>query len=244
MTAPTPASAFLHSATMVKAGVYLLARLYPTLGDSDFWFWGLTTIGLTTALVGSLNAVRQRDLKGILAYATVSWLGTLIFLLGQPHREGYLAALVGIIAHALYKSPLFMVAGAIDHAAGTRNLDRLHAQFGGLWRRMPGAAVTATLAALSMAGVIPFLGFVAKELLLEVSLETHSQVIFVAVFVAAAFTVTAALILTLDLFFQPAIAGPAHAPAHVADATVHAAIHASEHNRMRDTVGAFIPSIA
>lgn len=229
MTAPTPASAFLHSATMVKAGVYLLARLYPTLGDSDFWFWGLTSFGLMTALVGALNAVRQRDLKGLLAYATVSWLGILVFLLGQPHSEGYVAALVGIIAHALYKSPMFMVAGAVDHATGTRNLDRIHAQFGGLLRRMPGAAITTVLAALSMAGVVPFLGFVAKELLLEVSLESHKYWIFGGVFVAAAFTVTAALIVTWDLFFQPAVANNTTAPEAHASATATSDTHDAEH---------------
>lgn len=201
MTAPTPASAFLHSATMVKAGVYLFARLYPTLGDTDLWFAGLTTIGLLTMFVGAINAIRQRDLKGLLAYATVSWLGTLVFLLGLPHHEGYVAAMVGIIAHALYKSPLFMVAGAIDHATGTRNIDKL----GGLLRRMPGAAATTVIAGLSMAGIIPFLGFVAKESLLEVVVETHNNLFLVVVLAAAALTVTAEFILMWDVFFRPAI---------------------------------------
>lgn len=206
MTAPTPASAFLHSATMVKAGIYLLARLYPTLGDSDLWYTGLTTFGLLTLLVGSFNAIRQRDLKGLLAYATVSWLGTLVLLLGMPHREGYIAAMVGIIGHALYKSPLFMVAGAIDHATGTRNLDRL----GGLLRKMPGAAVTSVIAGLSMAGIIPLLGFVAKETLLEVLLETGSVILLGGVLISAAFTVTAAAIFVWDVFFAPAKQSQGH----------------------------------
>jgi NADH:ubiquinone oxidoreductase subunit 5 (subunit L)/multisubunit Na+/H+ antiporter MnhA subunit/multisubunit Na+/H+ antiporter MnhB subunit len=200
MTAPTPASAFLHSATMVKAGVYLFARLYPTLGDTDFWALCLTTVGLVTMLIGAFNTIRNRDLKGLLAFATVSWLGTLVFLLGLPHREGYVAAIVGIIGHALYKSPLFMVAGAVDHAAGTRNIDRL----GGLRNKLPMAALTTVIAGLSMAGVIPLLGFVAKELLLEVVEETHNTVALLVVLASAAFTVTAALILIWDVFFRPA----------------------------------------
>jgi multisubunit Na+/H+ antiporter MnhB subunit len=152
-------------------------------------------------LVGALNAIRNRDLKGLLAYATVSWLGTLVFLLGLPHYEGYVAALVGIIAHALYKSPLFMVAGAIDHATGTRNIDRL----GGLLRRMPGAAATALIAGLSMAGLIPFLGFVAKELLLEAVVETHNLLFLAGVLLSAALTATAIFIFIWDLFFRPTV---------------------------------------
>lgn len=220
MTAPTPASAFLHSATMVKAGVYLLARLYPTLGDTDLWLAGLTTIGFLTLLVGAFNAIRQRDLKGLLAYATISWLGTLVFLLGLPHGEGYVAALVGIIAHALYKSPLFMVAGAVDHATGTRNIDHL----GGLMRRMPDAAATAMIAALSMAGVIPFLGFVAKEALLEAVVESHNNLFLTGVLISAVFTVTAALIFVWDVFVRPAAQGGG-ANDHHADHGEHAESH-------------------
>ena len=225
MTAPTPASAFLHSATMVKAGVYLFARLYPTLGDTDLWFVGLTTIGLLTMFVGALNAIRNRDLKGLLAYATVSWLGTLVFLLGLPHGEGYVAALVGVIAHALYKSPLFMVAGAIDHATGTRNIDRL----GGLLRRMPGAAATTVIAGLSMAGIIPFLGFVAKESLLEVVVETHNNLFLAIVLAAAALTVVAELILMWDVFFRPAVAQAADAVQDESHGEHHAE-HGGDHH--------------
>jgi NADH:ubiquinone oxidoreductase subunit 5 (subunit L)/multisubunit Na+/H+ antiporter MnhA subunit/multisubunit Na+/H+ antiporter MnhB subunit len=217
MTAPTPASAFLHSATMVKAGIYLLARLSPTLGEGALWFSALTTIGLVTMLLGAVTAVRQRDLKGLLAYATVSWLGTLVFLLGLPHGEGYAAALVGIIAHALYKSPLFMVAGAIDHAQGTRIIDRL----GGLWKKMPGAGVTAIIAGLSMAGIIPLLGFVAKEVLLESTLESHSTLFLIGVVVTASFTVAAALIFVWDVFFRPAPAQGESSPAHGHDGGHH-----------------------
>ncbi|MFN8447383.1 MAG: hydrogen gas-evolving membrane-bound hydrogenase subunit E [Anaerolineae bacterium] len=201
MTAPTPASAFLHSATMVKAGVYLLARLYPTLGDTNLWLVGLTGVGLLTMVIGSAIALRQRDLKGLLAYATVSWLGALVLMLGLPHHEGYVAALVGIVAHALYKSPLFMVAGAIDHSAGTRIIDRL----GGLARSMPGALAITIVCCLSMAGVIPLLGFAAKEALLHAVTELHepaAPLVLIGVCAAAALTVTVAAIFLWDVFFR------------------------------------------
>jgi NADH:ubiquinone oxidoreductase subunit 5 (subunit L)/multisubunit Na+/H+ antiporter MnhA subunit/multisubunit Na+/H+ antiporter MnhB subunit len=207
MTAPTPASAFLHSATMVKAGVYLLARLYPTLGDTNLWLVALTGIGLVTMLVGASIALRQRDLKGMLAYATVSWLGALVLMLGLPHHEGYVAALVGIIGHALYKSPLFMVAGAIDHAEGTRVIDKL----GGLARKMPGALAITVVCGLSMAGVIPLLGFAAKEALLHSVTELHepaAPLVLLGVCLAAALTVTVAAILIWDVFFKK----PKHDP--------------------------------
>jgi multicomponent K+:H+ antiporter subunit A len=200
MTAPTPASAFLHSATMVKAGVFLLARLYPVLGDTALWIGGLTAVGLVTMVVGAAVAPRQTDLKAILAYATVSWLGALVLLLGQPEGHGYVPALVGIVAHALYKSPLFMVAGAIDHARGTRDIRRL----GGLWRSMPAAAGITLISALSMAGIVPLLGFVAKEALLEAVLELHHQLgplVLAGVTLGAALTVTAAILLLWAPFF-------------------------------------------
>ncbi len=200
MTAPTPASAFLHSATMVKAGIYLLARLYPTLGNTNLWLGGLVGVGLLTMLIGAAIALRQRDLKGLLAYATVSWLGALVLMLGLPHYEGYMAALVGIIAHALYKSPLFMVAGAIDHSEGTRIIDQL----GGLARKMPGALAITVVSALSMAGVIPLLGFAAKESLLHAVTELHepaTSLILIGISLAAIFTVTAGAILIWDVFF-------------------------------------------
>jgi NADH:ubiquinone oxidoreductase subunit 5 (subunit L)/multisubunit Na+/H+ antiporter MnhA subunit/multisubunit Na+/H+ antiporter MnhB subunit len=213
MTAPTPASAFLHSATMVKAGVFLLARLYPALGDTPLWTWGLTTVGLTTMIVGAAVAPRQHDLKAILAYATVSWLGALVLLLGQPAGHGYEAAMVGIVAHALYKSPLFMVAGAIDHRQGTRDIRRL----GGLWRAMPAAAGISLISALSMMGIFPLLGFVAKETLLEALIELHhplGPLALAGVWLAAALTVTAALILVWEPFFGPPAPEVAHGDGH------------------------------
>jgi NADH:ubiquinone oxidoreductase subunit 5 (subunit L)/multisubunit Na+/H+ antiporter MnhA subunit/multisubunit Na+/H+ antiporter MnhB subunit len=217
MTAPTPASAFLHSATMVKAGVFLLARLYPVLGDTALWTWGLSAVGLTTMLVGAAVAPRQHDLKAILAYATVSWLGALVLLLGQPGHHGYEAAMVGIVAHALYKSPLFMVAGAIDHRMGTRDIRRL----GGLWRPMPAAAAITLASGLSMMGIFPLLGFVAKEALLEALIELRhplGPLVLAGAWLAAALTVTAALILIWEPFAKDA---KANAQRHEGEAGGH-----------------------
>jgi multicomponent Na+:H+ antiporter subunit A len=163
MAAPTPASAYLHSATMVKAGVYLLARLHPAFAESPLWFWALFVVGGLTMLVGAVIALRHYDLKAILAYATVSQLGVLVMLLAFNTKVAVTAAVVGILAHALYKGPLFMVAGIVDHATGTRDIRKL----AGLARSLPLVGAAAILAGVSMAGIIPTFGFVAKELLLE-----------------------------------------------------------------------------
>jgi multicomponent Na+:H+ antiporter subunit A len=159
MEAPTPVSAYLHSATMVKAGVYLLARLHPILGRSDWWLGIITPFGAVTMLLGAWLAFRSSDLKQILAYATVSVLGTLVMLLGIGTETAVIAAMVMLLAHALYKGGLFFVAGAVDHEAGTREIGQLR----GLWRAMPVTATGAVLAALSMAGFLPFFGFISKE---------------------------------------------------------------------------------
>ena len=163
MAAPTPASAYLHSATMVKAGIYLLARLHPALSDSPIWFWTLLIVGGATMLLGAVSALRYYDLKRILAYATVSQLGILVMLLAFDTEYAMIAVVVGILGHALYKGPLFMIAGIVDHATGTRDIRRL----AGLWRPMPWVAAAAVLAGLSMAGIPPLLGFLSKETLLE-----------------------------------------------------------------------------
>ena len=163
MAAPTPVSAYLHSATMVKAGVYLLARMHPLLAGTDAWLLALTSVGALTAVVGALLALRQTDLKLLLAYSTVMALGTLVMFLGAGAPIAIAAAITFLIVHALYKSALFLVAGVIDDAAGTRDLPRL----GGLARAMPLSALAACVAALSMAGFPPFLGFVGKELKYE-----------------------------------------------------------------------------
>jgi multicomponent K+:H+ antiporter subunit A len=162
MTAPTPASAYLHSATMVKAGIYLMARLNPALGQTEMWFWLLTTVGMVTMLVGAYLGLKQWDLKGLLAYSTISQLGILMAMIGQDVEIAFKALVIGILAHALYKSALFMVAGIVDHETGTRDLRRL----GGLRRFMPYTFAIGAVAALSMAGLPPLFGFLAKETLL------------------------------------------------------------------------------
>jgi len=166
MAAPTPVSAYLHSATMVKAGVYLVARLAPVLGATALWQGSLTVVGGLTFLVGAIIAWRQTDLKRILAYSTVSALGALFFLLGIGTAVAIKAAVLFLLAHALYKGALFMVAGNVDHATGTRDVTQLH----GLGRAMPLTALAAALAGLSMAGLPPLAGFVTKELLYEATL--------------------------------------------------------------------------
>jgi NADH:ubiquinone oxidoreductase subunit 5 (subunit L)/multisubunit Na+/H+ antiporter MnhA subunit/multisubunit Na+/H+ antiporter MnhB subunit len=195
MSAPTPASAYLHSATMVKAGIYLMLRLSPALGDTLLWQNALMIVGLVTMLGGAAFALRQRDLKAALAYSTISQLGALAALAGLPHGEGMTAALVGILAHSLYKAALFLVVGAVDHSAGTRILDEL----GGLARHLPGWALVGALAGLSMAGLPPLLGFVAKESLLDAMLE--SPLALAIVVCSAAFTVAMSLILVWDVFW-------------------------------------------
>lgn len=200
MSAPTPASAYLHSATMVKAGIYLLLRLYPVLGDTALWQNSLLIIGLATMLAGALLALRQRDLKAALAYSTISQLGIFVALVSLPHGEGLEAALVGILAHGLYKAALFLVVGAVDHTTGTRSLDKL----GGLAQVMPGWALVAALAGLSMAGLPPLLGFVAKESLLHAMLQNPAALLVVVV--SAALTVAMAFTLMWDVFWGKPLA--------------------------------------
>jgi multicomponent Na+:H+ antiporter subunit A len=160
MAAPTPVSAFLHSATMVKAGVYLLARVHPAMAGSEVWFWTLTGVGAATAVFASILALRQTDLKQALAYTTLMALGTLVLFLGQESGYAMTAFATFLIVHSLYKAALFLVVGAIDRATGTREAEAL----GGLGRLMPMTAAAAAVAALSMAGFPPFLGFIGKEL--------------------------------------------------------------------------------
>ena len=159
MEAPTPVSAYLHSATMVKAGVYLLMRLNPVLGDTAAWEILLPFFGGLTMLTGAFLAIRQTDLKLMLAYTTVSSLGLLVMLTGIGTEHAIEAAVLYLVAHSLFKGALFMVAGIIDHEAGTRDVTKL----GGLRKAMPITFIAAMAAALSMAGLPPFLGFLAKE---------------------------------------------------------------------------------
>lgn len=204
MQAPTPVSAYLHSATMVKAGVYLLARLSPVLEDSSIWFYGVSTIGLVTMVAGGVLALKQTDLKAILAYTTIGWLGTLVMLLGWGHDYAVEAAMVGILAHALYKGALFMLAGGIDHETGTRDIRRLS----GLRRVMPITMGLMFAAAFSMAGLPLLFGFISKELLLEAVLHVDygtpmNWVAIGAVILASLLNVAIGLRLTLGLFLGP-----------------------------------------
>jgi multicomponent K+:H+ antiporter subunit A len=154
MAAPTPVSAYLHSATMVKAGIFLLARLFPALSGTSEWFWIVGTSGMLTLLLGAFAALFKHDLKGLLAYSTISHLGliTLLFGLGTPLAE--VAALFHIMNHAAFKASLFMVAGVIDHETGTRDMRKLS----GLMKYMPHTSVLAIIASAAMAGV-PLLNF-------------------------------------------------------------------------------------
>jgi multicomponent Na+:H+ antiporter subunit A len=159
MEAPTPVSAYLHAAAMVKAGVYLVARLAPGFADVPGWRPIVLGLGLATMLVGGYRALRQNDLKLLLAFGTVSQLGFLMVLMGAGSRELAAAGLAMTVAHALFKSTLFLTVGVIDHSTGTRDLRRLS----GLGRRLPVLATIGFLAAASMAGLPPLLGFVGKE---------------------------------------------------------------------------------
>ena len=160
MAAPTPASAYLHSATMVKAGVFLLCRLYPALAGTDLWFMAVSSVGAITFLLGAYLALLRHDFKGLLAYSTISHLGLITLLLGLGTPLAPVAAVFHIINHAVFKASLFMVAGIVDHEAGTRDMRRLS----GLRRVMPITTTLAILASGAMAGV-PFLnGFLSKEM--------------------------------------------------------------------------------
>jgi multicomponent Na+:H+ antiporter subunit A len=159
MEAPTPVSAYLHSATMVKAGVYLIARMTPVIGATPLWTTVVSVAGAATMAVGAYRAVQETDLKRILAYSTLSALGVLTMLLGVGTRDAIVAALVYLVAHAGYKGALFLVAGAIDHETGTRDIGVLT----GLRRAMPKTALAAGVAAISMAGAPITLGFVGKD---------------------------------------------------------------------------------
>jgi NADH:ubiquinone oxidoreductase subunit 5 (subunit L)/multisubunit Na+/H+ antiporter MnhA subunit/multisubunit Na+/H+ antiporter MnhB subunit len=188
MTAPTPASAFLHSATMVKAGIYLLARMHPALGQTEAWFWLLTIVGGTTMVTGAYLGLKQNDLKALLAYSTISQLGALVMLIGQDTAVAFKALVIGILAHALFKSALFMVVGNVDHEMGTRDLRYL----GGVRRVMPYTFVVAVLGGLSMAGLPPLLGFLAKETLLATAVH-ESLPSWVAILLSTAVVITGAL---------------------------------------------------
>ncbi len=199
MAAPTPVSAYLHSATMVKAGVYLLARLHPALAGTEAWTWSLSLAGGTTMVLAAVLAMRQTDLKLALAYTSVMALGALVMFLGAEATVAIAAAMTFLIVHALYKASLFLVVGSIEHGTGTREIGAL----GGLWRAMPATSLAGVLAAGSMAGFPPFLGFVGKELKYEGALAIAEEPLLLAgaaVF-ANALMVTLALVILFRVIF-------------------------------------------
>tara|TARA_A100001391_G_scaffold131718_1_gene90947 strand:- start:59643 stop:62441 length:2799 start_codon:yes stop_codon:yes gene_type:complete len=168
MAAPTPVSAYLHSATMVKAGVFLLARFYPMLAGTDLWFDVVSLAGMITLLWGAAAALFQHDLKGLLAYSTISHLGLITLLFGLNTELAAVAAVFHIINHATFKASLFMAAGIIDHETGTRDMRRIN----GLWKYMPYTAVLAMVASAAMAGVPLLNGFLSKEMFFAETLES------------------------------------------------------------------------
>jgi multicomponent K+:H+ antiporter subunit A len=221
MQAPTPVSALLHAATMVKAGVFLIGRLYPIFNESILWLALVGGVGVITMLVGGYLAIFSRDLKQLLAYSTVSQLGLLVAYYGFGYRglareELLRLDLLLVVSHALFKGGLFMLCGIIDHETGTRDRSRL----GGLWRKMPLTATLSVLACLSMAGAPFTLGFVAKKLFMEAGLHLDSPVfyleesLFALAILASAFTVCYSLQFAVLTFFgkpkDPEIYARAH----------------------------------
>jgi len=202
MAAPTPVSAFLHSATMVKAGVYIMARVHPAMAGTDVWLWTLTIFGAVTAVFASVLALRQTDLKQALAYTTLMALGTLTLFLGQESGYAMTAFATFLIVHSLYKAALFLVIGSVDHATGTREAEVL----GGLGRAMPVTAAAAAVAAMSMAGFPPLLGFIGKELKYAGALAVASEptIIAGAVLLANALMFAVAGIVAFRPFWRPA----------------------------------------
>lgn len=202
MAAPTPVSAYLHSATMVKAGVFLLARLHPALAGTDLFFYTVSGIGAATLLVGAWNAIFQHDLKGLLAYSTISHLGLITLLFGLSTPMAVVAGVFHILNHAVFKASLFMAAGIIDHETGTRDMRRL----GGLRRLMPFTSALAIIATLAMAGIPLLNGFLSKEMFFAEALEISGHdamrlAVSVAAFLAGIFGVAYSLRFVHDTFF-------------------------------------------
>ncbi len=216
MAAPTPVSAYLHSATMVKAGVFLLARLHPVLSGTDLFFYVVTSVGTVTLLVGAWNAIFQHDLKGLLAYSTISHLGLITLLFGLSTPMAVVAGLFHILNHATFKASLFMAAGIIDHEAGTRDMRRL----GNLRRYLPYTSALAIIASLAMAGIPLLNGFLSKEMFFAQALEIRGHELMrlgvsVAAFLFAVFGVAYSLRFVHDTFFGDgprAVEGDVHEP--------------------------------
>jgi multicomponent K+:H+ antiporter subunit A len=204
MAAPTPVSAYLHSATMVKAGVFLLGRLWPVLSGTELWFWLVSTAGVTTLVLGAYIAMFQHDLKRVLAYSTVSHLGLITLLFGLNSPLAAVAATFHIMNHGTFKASLFMAAGVVDHETGTRDIRRLN----GLMRFMPRTGALALVASGAMAGVPLLNGFLSKEMFFAetVFLSSHPSVevvLPVLATLAASFGVVYSLRFGYDIFFGP-----------------------------------------
>jgi multicomponent K+:H+ antiporter subunit A len=204
MAAPTPVSAYLHSATMVKAGVFLLARMWPVLGGTEPWFWLVGGAGLCTLLIGGYAAMFQNDIKSLLAYSTISHLGLITLLLGLNSPLAAVAAVFHIMNHATFKASLFMAAGIVDHESGTRDTRRLS----GLRRMMPVTATLAMVASAAMAGVPLLNGFLSKEMFFAetVFIQTApliSLLLPLAATLAGMFSVAYSLRFVVDVFWGP-----------------------------------------
>ena len=236
MEAPTPVSAYLHSATMVKAGIYLVARFTPVFGGDQVWFWTVSIVGMITLFWGSFNAVKQTDLKALLAYSTISQLGLIMSLLGLGsvalhigystesviYTQATFAALFHMINHSTFKGALFMVVGIVDHGLGTRDIRRL----GGLMALMPFTFTVAVIGSLSMAGLPPFNGFLSKEMFFAAtvqisnadvfSLQTFGIVFPIVAWVASVFTFIYCMIFIFKTFLGPAQPEKLDKPIHEA----------------------------
>jgi multicomponent K+:H+ antiporter subunit A len=204
MVAPTPVSAYLHSATMVKLGVFLLARLWPAMAGTDYWLWIVGTAGLVTFVAAAFLAMFQNDLKGVLAYSTISHLGLITLLLGMDSPLATVAAIFHLMNHATFKASLFMAAGIIDHETGTRDIRKLS----GLFQFMPVTATLAMVAAAAMAGVPLLNGFLSKEMFFAETIATHDGSILDRLLpylatLAAMFSVAYSLRFIRDVFFGP-----------------------------------------
>jgi len=213
MAAPTPVSAYLHSATMVKAGVFLLIRLWPALGGTNEWLWLVGSAGLITFILGAFVAVFQHDLKGLLAYSTISHLGLITLLIGLDTPLGQIAAIFHLVNHATFKASLFMAAGIIDHESGTRDIRLLS----GLRRFMPITATLAMVAAAAMAGVPLLNGFLSKEMFFAETIEIHDnsrvdQALPYIVTLASMLTVAYSIRFIRDVFFGPVPQGLPRTP--------------------------------
>jgi multicomponent K+:H+ antiporter subunit A len=204
MAAPTPVSAYLHSAAMVKAGVFLLARLWPPLAGTELWFWAVSLAGASSLLLGAISATFQKDMKGVLAYSTISHLGLITLLLGMNTRLALVAAVFHMLNHATFKASLFMAAGIVDHETGTRDLRRLS----GLRHLMPITAVVATVAAAAMAGVPLLNGFLSKEMFFAESIAAGDAsglrfTLPIVATLAGVFSVAYSMRLIHQVFFGP-----------------------------------------